>query len=164
MIALPKRSRPNINADINIVPYIDVMLVLLVIFMMTTPIIEQGVEVNLPQAPGVMVDIDPDQEQTVISIDKDGKYYINASMDPGVEETDETEAVSLRKIVNLVIIRKEIYPNMKVYVRGDLASDHDDYIQLVAALAYFSVETALEANTDLIWVEELGMMVENVNY
>ena len=41
MIELPKRARPDTNADINIVPYIDVMLVLLVIFMMTTPIIEQ---------------------------------------------------------------------------------------------------------------------------
>ena len=51
MIELPKRSRPDIHADINIVPYIDVMLVLLVIFMMTTPIIEQGVEVDLPSAP-----------------------------------------------------------------------------------------------------------------
>ena len=48
MIALPKRARPDTNADINIVPYIDVMLVLLVIFMMTTPIIEQGIEVDLP--------------------------------------------------------------------------------------------------------------------
>ena len=47
MIELPKRSRPDIHADINIVPYIDVMLVLLVIFMMTTPIIEQGVELSL---------------------------------------------------------------------------------------------------------------------
>ena len=44
MIELPKRARPDTNADINIVPYIDVMLVLLVIFMMTTPIIEQGME------------------------------------------------------------------------------------------------------------------------
>ena len=49
MIALPKRARPDTNADINIVPYIDVMLVLLVIFMMTTPIIEQGIEVDLPK-------------------------------------------------------------------------------------------------------------------
>ena len=46
MIELPKRARPATNADINIVPYIDVMLVLLVIFMMTTPIIEQGIEEN----------------------------------------------------------------------------------------------------------------------
>ncbi len=94
MIELPKRSRPATNADINIVPYIDVMLVLLVIFMMTTPIIEQGVEVDLPKAPGVIVELDPNQTRTVISIDKSGKYYINSSMDPGILEADETEALS----------------------------------------------------------------------
>ena len=65
MIALPKRARPDTNADINIVPYIDVMLVLLVIFMMTTPIIEQGIEVDLPQAPATMVEYE-DQQPTVI--------------------------------------------------------------------------------------------------
>ncbi len=164
MIELPKRSRPDIHADINIVPYIDVMLVLLVIFMMTTPIIEQGVEVDLPKAPGVIVDIDPDQPRTVISIDKDGKYYINSSIDPGIIESDETEAVSLKIIVNQVLARKELYKNMKVYVRGDLASQHDDIIQLIGALGHFSVKAAIEGNTDLIWVEELGVMVENVNY
>ena len=164
MIALPKRSRPNINADINIVPYIDVMLVLLVIFMMTTPIIEQGVEVNLPQAPGVVVEFDLDQARTVISIDPDGKYYINSSIDPGIIEPGETEAVSLKIIVNQVLARLELWPDSTVYVRGDLASQHDAFIQLVAALGYFSVETTLEAKTDLIWVEKLGIMVENVNY
>ncbi len=76
MIELPSRSRPNVNADINIVPYIDVMLVLLVIFMMTTPIIEQGVEVDLPQAEASMVEYTKDQP-TVITIDRQGDYYIN---------------------------------------------------------------------------------------
>ena len=61
MIELPKRARPETNADINIVPYIDVMLVLLVIFMMTTPIIEQGVEVDLPEAPATMVEYEEQQ-------------------------------------------------------------------------------------------------------
>ena len=72
MIALPKRSRPNINADINIVPYIDVMLVLLVIFMMTTPIIEQGVEVDLPpEGPAKMyLNILMEQQPTIITIDR----------------------------------------------------------------------------------------------
>ena len=50
MMELPQRHRPSVDAHINIVPYIDVMLVLLVIFMMTTPIIEQGIEVDLPTA------------------------------------------------------------------------------------------------------------------
>ena len=150
MIALPKRARPATNADINIVPYIDVMLVLLVIFMMTTPIIEQGVEV------------DPDQARTVISIDKDGKYYINSSMDPGILEADETEALSLKTIVNRVLVRREMNPDMKVFVRGDLASEHDAMIQLIGALGHFSIKAALE-NPDLKWVDELGIMVENVN-
>ena len=77
MIALPKRSRPNINADINIVPYIDVMLVLLVIFMMTTPIIEQGVEVDLPPAESKTVEYQ-EQQPSIISITEDGTYYINS--------------------------------------------------------------------------------------
>jgi len=162
MIALPKRARPATNADINIVPYIDVMLVLLVIFMMTTPIIEQGVEVDLPKAPGVIVELDPNQVRTVISIDKDGNYYINSSMDPGVLEADETEARSLERIISEVFVRKEMYPDMKIYVRGDLDSKHNDLIQLIGALGHFSIEASIE-NPNFIWDEELGIMVENVN-
>ena len=88
MIELPKRSRPDIHADINIVPYIDVMLVLLVIFMMTTPIIEQGVEVDLPSAPASVVDYQ-DQQPSIISVDVDGNYFINPMTSPGVEEIED---------------------------------------------------------------------------
>ena len=94
MIELPKRSRPDIHADINIVPYIDVMLVLLVIFMMTTPIIEQGVEVDLPSAPASVVDYQ-DQQPSIISVDVDGNYFINPMTSPGVEEIEDLEPVSL---------------------------------------------------------------------
>ena len=163
MIALPKRARPATNADINIVPYIDVMLVLLVIFMMTTPIIEQGVEVDLPKAPGVIVELDPNQMRTVISIDKDGNYYINSSLDPGVEEPDPIKAVSIKVIANTVIARRGIYPDMKVYVRQDEETSHYSMIQLISALGYFAIQTSLEQDTELEWVEELGIMVENVN-
>ena len=164
MIELPRRSRPATNADINIVPYIDVMLVLLVIFMMTTPIIEQGVEVDLPQAPGVVVEIDLDQPRTVISIDKDGKYYINSTMDPGIIEPVETEAVSLQVVVNQVFARREIWPDMKIYVRGDLASDHDDLIQLIGQLGHYSIKASIEMPEVDYWIDDLGVMVENVNY
>ena len=76
MIELPKRSRPDIHADINIVPYIDVMLVLLVIFMMTTPIIQQGMEVNLPQGPAEPMDLSGSSDQPiVISVDKNIVCY-----------------------------------------------------------------------------------------
>ena len=149
MIELPKRSRPGTNADINIVPYIDVMLVLLVIFMMTTPIIEQGIEVDLPEAPATMVEYE-DQQPTVITIDKDGNYYINSMMDPGIEDPGTTEAVSLNIVVNQVLARREIWPDMQVFVRGDVDADFGKVLGVIAELEYKGIE-------------KLGFMTENPN-
>ncbi len=83
-------------------------------------------------------------------------------MDPGILEADETEALSLKTIVNRVLVRREINPDMKVFVRGDLASEYDAMIQLIGAIGHFSIKTAI-LNPDFKWVDELGIMVENVN-
>ncbi len=149
MIELPKRARPDTNADINIVPYIDVMLVLLVIFMMTTPIIEQGVEVDLPEAPATMVEYE-DQQPTVITIDKDGNYYINSMMDPGIEDPGNTKMVSLNVIVNQVLARREIWPDMQVFVRGDVDAEYGKVLGVIAELEYKGIE-------------KLGFMTQNPN-
>ena len=149
MIELPKRARPSTNADINIVPYIDVMLVLLVIFMMTTPIIEQGVEVDLPEAPATMVEYE-DQQPTVITIDKDGNYYINSMMDPGIEDPGNTKMVSLNVVVNQVLARREIWPDMQVFVRGDVDADYGTVLGVIAELEYKGIE-------------KLGFMTQNPN-
>ncbi len=139
MIELPSRSRPNVNADINIVPYIDVMLVLLVIFMMTTPIIEQGVEVELPQTDANIVEYTKDQP-TVITIDKQGDYYINSLEDATAEMTEEGEKVSINIAVNRVIARLQIWPEMKVFVRGDRNVDYGSVVELMAVLGRNGVE------------------------
>jgi biopolymer transport protein TolR len=139
MIELPRRSRPNINADINIVPYIDVMLVLLVIFMMTTPIIEQGVEIDLPQAEASMVEYTKDQP-TVITIDRQGDYYINSLEDATAEMTEEGEKVSINVAVNRVIARLQIWPEMKVFVRGDRNVEYGIVVELMAVLGRNGVE------------------------
>ena len=149
MIELPKRARPATNADINIVPYIDVMLVLLVIFMMTTPIIEQGVEVDLPEAPATMVEYE-DQQPTVITIDKNGNYYINSMMDPGIEDPGNTKMVSLNVVVNQVLARREIWPDMQVFVRGDVDADYGKVLGVIAELEYKGIE-------------KLGFMTQNPN-
>jgi len=149
MIELPKRARPATNADINIVPYIDVMLVLLVIFMMTTPIIEQGVEVDLPEAPATMVEYE-DQQPTVITIDKDGNYYINSMMDPGIEDPGNTKMVSLNVVVNQVLARREIWPDMQVFVRGDVDADYGTVLGVIAELEYKGID-------------KLGFMTQNPN-
>ncbi len=149
MIELPRRSRPNINADINIVPYIDVMLVLLVIFMMTTPIIEQGVEIDLPQAEASMVEYTKDQP-TVITIDRQGDYYINSLEDATAEMTEEGEKVSINVAVNRVIARLQIWPEMKVFVRGDKNVDYGSVVELMALLQQNGVD-------------KVGIVTENPN-
>ncbi len=149
MIELPRRSRPNVNADINIVPYIDVMLVLLVIFMMTTPIIEQGVEVDLPQTDANMVEYTKDQP-TVITIDKQGDYFINSLQDATAELTEEGERVSINVAVNRVIARLQIWPEMKVFVRGDKNIDYGRVVELMALLQQNGVD-------------KVGLVTENPN-
>ena len=134
MIALPKRSRPNINADINIVPYIDVMLVLLVIFMMTTPIIEQGMEVKLPEGPANVLDYSDGPQPTVITIDSKNRYFINSLVEINNEDTDDIEPVSLTVIVNQVVARMNVYPDMAVVLRGDKSADYGILYSLMLQL------------------------------
>ncbi len=132
MIELPKRHRPIIDAQINIVPYIDVMLVLLVIFMMTTPIIEQGIEVDLPSAEAKMVDF-TQQQPTIITVDKQGKYFIN-SLNEDDSDVTKGEKLPLGIIAGRVSARLEIYPQMKVFVRGDRQVAYGSIISLMSFL------------------------------
>ncbi len=138
MIALPKRARPKIEAQINIVPYIDVMLVLLVIFMMTTPIIEQGIEVDLPSADANIVDFS-EQQPTIITINKDGQFYIN-SLDENKAKITNGDLVPLGVIAGRVRARLEMYPNMKVFVRGDKEVAYGTVVLLMSFLQNNGVE------------------------
>lgn len=133
MITLPKRTRVDVEAHINIVPYIDVMLVLLVIFMMTTPIIEQGIEVDLPNADAKAVNF-TEQEPTIITINRDGEYFIN-SMDNTV-----AERLSVGKIAARVQARLQTLPTMKVFVRGDREVAYGAVIALMSFLQKNGVE------------------------
>ena len=150
MIELPKRSRPDIHADINIVPYIDVMLVLLVIFMMTTPIIEQGVEVDLPT--GEATTPEYVEYRSVITVNVDGNYYLNSMLSTeGIEETDDLSPVDLQTAVNTIIARKKIYPEMQVYVRGDRKVNFQQVMDIVTSLKQFEV------------LDKVGFMTANPN-
>ncbi|SFV83286.1 Tol biopolymer transport system, TolR protein [hydrothermal vent metagenome] len=132
MIELPKRIRPQVDAQINIVPYIDVMLVLLVIFMMTTPIIEQGIEVDLPSAEAKMVDF-TEQQPTIITINRVGEYFIN-SMDNESAEVSQGERLPLGRVAARVQARLQIFPKMKVFVRGDREVAYGSVIALMSFL------------------------------
>ncbi|ALE52894.1 biopolymer transporter ExbD [Candidatus Thioglobus autotrophicus] len=132
MMELPQRHRPSVDAHINIVPYIDVMLVLLVIFMMTTPIIEQGIEVDLPTADAKMVDF-TEQQPTIVTINKEGEYFIN-SLNEDDSDVAQGEKLPLGIIAGRVSARLEIYPTMKVFVRGDASVAYGSVVSLMSFL------------------------------
>ncbi len=138
MIELPKRIRPSVDAHINIVPYIDVMLVLLVIFMMTTPIIEQGIEVDLPSADAKMVDF-TEQQPTIVTINRDGEYFINSLDDDG-SDMSKGEKLPLGIIAGRVSARLEVYPQTKVFVRGDREVAYGSVVSLMSFLQKNGVE------------------------
>ncbi|MCU0975297.1 MAG: protein TolR [Steroidobacteraceae bacterium] len=90
----------RLMGEINVVPYIDVMLVLLIIFMITAPLLTQGVEVDLPDADARPLDADDlrDREPLVLTVDRDGNYYVNIGSgkeSPVDEETARSRAAAV---------------------------------------------------------------------
>ena len=74
-------QKRKLMGEINVVPYIDVMLVLLIIFMVTAPLLTQGIEVDLPEAGAEPIDSEPNEIPIVLSVDRDGNLYINIGDD-----------------------------------------------------------------------------------
>lgn len=120
------RKKRNLNAEINVVPYIEVMVVLLVIFMLTTPMLTQGVDVDLPQASSEPVDAE-DQEPLVVSVDIDGNYFINV----GGDDSDVVDAETLLNRITSVLNEN---PGKLLLVRGDKNVTYDRVVQLMVLL------------------------------
>ncbi len=110
-MATPLQKR-KLMGEINVVPYIDVMLVLLVIFMVTAPLLTQGIEVDLPKANAEPIESVPDHDPLVLSVDKDGNFYINAG-------DDEDRPSSGKKIATIVGVVLEQKPDTPIYVKAD---------------------------------------------
>ena len=121
-----RRARFRPMAEINVVPYIDVMLVLLIIFMVTAPMLMQGVEVDLPQARTEPVDRQ-DSEPVIVSIDSGGQLFLNLG-------ANEEQALSLATVTQRVgaVVRRS--PQKPVLVWGDRAVPYGRVVELMAAL------------------------------
>jgi biopolymer transport protein TolR len=83
------KGKRRLMSEINVVPYIDVMLVLLIIFMITAPLLTQGISVDLPNAPASQLDAG-ENEPLVLSVDRDGRYYLNVGDDEDMPVDDAT--------------------------------------------------------------------------
>ena len=120
-----QRTRRKPMAEINVVPYIDVMLVLLVIFMITAPLLTTGVDVDLPQATAQPMDKDAEDEPLVVTVDVQGQYFLNVGEKPDKPLDDD-------KLVNLVAAVLRHKPTTSVMVRGDA---HVEYEKVVLAMS-----------------------------
>ena len=118
--------RRRMLAEINVVPYIDVMLVLLVIFMVTAPMLMQGVEVELPKADAAPVG-DQDAEPLIVSIDSQGQLFLNL----GANEKQVLELATVRQRVAAVLRRT---PDKPVLVWGDQKVAYGDVVLVMTAL------------------------------
>jgi len=110
-MASPLKKR-KLMGEINVVPYIDVMLVLLIIFMVTAPLLTQGIEVDLPEAAAEPIDAAPNEIPIVLSVDKAGNLYINIG-------DDEDAPQSGREIVARTAAVLRNRPDAPVLVKAD---------------------------------------------
>ena len=120
------RSRNRVIAEINVVPYIDVMLVLLIIFMVTAPLLKQGVEVTLPTAPANALDVNS-PDPIVVSVDKAGLMYLNIGDDPDTN----LMADDLVEQIRAALAEKPFRP---VLVRGDANGTYNNVVKILVLL------------------------------
>ena len=127
-----QRIRKRPMSEINVVPYIDVMLVLLIIFMITAPLLSQGVKVDLPQVPSEPMP-PTEKEPVVISVDNNGEFYINYG-----ENQDKPVTPSV--LANRVNALKKYQADLPVFVKGDANVPYGRVVQLMALLQSAGVE------------------------
>jgi len=123
-----RNARRKPMAEINVVPYIDVTLVLLIIFMITAPLIQSGVDVDLPQADSQQVDQEDAPSPVIITVDKTGQYFIDLG-----NGSDE-EPVSANEVLLLTAAVRKNKPRAQVYIRGDKEVAYGKVVTVMAAL------------------------------
>ncbi|ASG66231.1 MULTISPECIES: protein TolR [Idiomarina] len=125
MMVMPRKRRKPV-AEINVVPYIDVMLVLLIIFMVTAPLITQGVKVDLPKATAEPLSEDS-KPPLVASVDAEGRYYLN-------QGDSQDTPMQADELATLVAAHLQVEPDTPVMVNGDGAVSYNQIVQLMVLL------------------------------
>ena len=126
------RIRRKVMSEINDVPYIDVMLVLLVIFMITAPLLSQGVNVELPQTPSRTLP-PTDHEPVIISVNGKGDFYINYG-------EGQDRPIDPQTLANRVGALRKYQPGIPVFVKGDKNVNYGRVVELMALLQTSGVE------------------------
>jgi biopolymer transport protein TolR len=132
-MATPLQKR-KLMGEINVVPYIDVMLVLLVIFMVTAPLLTQGIEVDLPKANSEPIDEVPNHQPLVLSVDAEGNLYINVG-------DDEDQPTSGKDVVARVGAVLRNRPETPILVKADRAVPYGHVVGAMVLLQQGGAES-----------------------
>ncbi|WP_067563279.1 protein TolR [Halofilum ochraceum] len=123
---MDRRSRRRPIAEINVVPYIDVMLVLLVIFMITAPLLKTGVEVTLPKADAKPME-QTQSEPLIVTVDGEGRFFINIGENP-------ESPIGEEQLVTLATAAMRRDGDRRVLVRGDQGVNYQKVVRAMALL------------------------------
>ena len=130
-----KRNRPM--SEINVVPYIDVMLVLLIIFMITAPLLSQGVTVDLPRAAAKALSAKK-QEPIVVSVDSKGNYYLNLANNPNTP-------INADQLINRVAAELQVAKSegtkQQVLVKGDRKANYGKVVEAMVLLQHAGAQS-----------------------
>jgi biopolymer transport protein TolR len=129
------RKKRKVMADINVVPYIDVMLVLLIVFMVTAPLLNQGIEVELPQANNEPINIDENMQTLVVTITSQGDYFLSLGA-----TGEDRESVTLDSVGEQVGKILSANPDVQVLIEGDTNAGWGAMITLITTLQAAGVD------------------------
>lgn len=121
-----QRPKRHLLAEMNVVPYIDVMLVLLVIFMITAPMLTQGVKVELPKVTSETIQVNS-EEPVVVSIKADGSYWLK-------QGKNDNQSMALDELTSHLLTAQQQQPNLQVLINGDTQVPYGEVVKLMAAL------------------------------
>jgi len=120
------KNKRRLVAEINVVPYIDVMLVLLIVFMVTAPLLMQGVKVELPNAPSAPLE-ENNRDPLIVSIKADGTLYVDLGNGKNKQELLESIISKVKKV-----LRQE--SKTPVLVWGDANVEYGSVVELMSEL------------------------------
>ena len=120
-------QKRKLMGEINVVPYIDVMLVLLVIFMVTAPMLTQGIKVNLPKASSEPIEDVPNHQPLIVSVDAEGNLFINV----GDNENEPTTGKQIVARVGAVLRNR---PDTPILVKADRAVPYGNVVGAMVLL------------------------------
>ena len=132
------RQKKRLIAEINVVPYVDVTLVLLIIFMVTAPIVQQAVTVSLPQTPQLVEknqkQLDEETTPFVITVTKSGRYTTSEQPDSVLSNKD------LENLVAEVVARSQLNSTQMIYIQGDKEAPYGKVLHIFVLLKANGVE------------------------